>query len=165
MAAILVGLFIRFLMFLGSPDPQTRQTAKTLTKPAPKKKSHTPKVKVPGPQPEKPRFEFYTILPEQEIEIPETEIKIRKREEKQGEAKPGSYVLQVGSFRKYTEADRLKAELAMQGIHSNIETAKIDNTTWNRVKIGPYSSLTAVDVVRKRLKLHHLDAIVITAKK
>ncbi|MGH8547371.1 MAG: SPOR domain-containing protein [Methylococcales bacterium] len=165
LAAVLVGLFISFLMFLRNPEPPAQPSILTLKKPVPKKEPEPEQVKKTSrPTPEKPRFEFYTILPEQEVEIPETEIKIRKSEEKQGKAKPGSYVLQVGSFKKYKDADRLKAELAMLGIHSKIESAKLDDSTWNRVKIGPYTSITAVDVVRKRLRLQNIDAIVISAK-
>lgn len=165
LAVALVGAFIGFLTFLRDPEPPEPSRVVPLKKPVPKKPAEAkPAPKTLRPKPEKPRFEFYTILPEQEIEIPETEIKIRKREEKQGKAKPGSYVLQVGSFRKFKDADRLKAELAMLGIHSKIETATLDNAAWNRVKIGPYTSMTAVDVVRKRLRLQHIDAIVISAK-
>ncbi len=163
----LLGLFIAFLMFLGHPGPNPQTTTLPLPAPTPKKGpvpkpvKETPK---PEPGPEKPRFEFYTILPEQEVEIPETEIKIRKNEEKKGKAKPGNYVLQVGSFKSYKEADRLKAELAMLGIHSNIETAKLNDTIWNRVKLGPFKSMVHVDAARKRLRLQHIDAIVLRAK-
>ncbi|MGR9107658.1 MAG: SPOR domain-containing protein [Gammaproteobacteria bacterium] len=169
LAALLIGLFAGFLWFLRSPEPPTPAKAKLLKIPRPIKEEPAPKAaktpkESPKPEPEKTRFEFYTILPEQELEIPETEIKIRKSEEKKGRAQPGSYTLQVGSFRKFQDADRLKAELAMQGIHSTIETAKIGGTAWNRVKIGPFKSMTAVDVVRRRLKLQHIDAVVVGAK-
>ncbi|MCI0654822.1 MAG: SPOR domain-containing protein [Methylococcaceae bacterium] len=165
LAVVLLGLFISFLAFLRNPEPPVQPSPVMLKKPVPKKEPEPKAVKKTSEAPaEKPRFEFYTILPEQEVEIPETEIKIRKSEEKQGKAKPGRYVLQVGSFRKFKDADRRKAELAMLGIHSKIEAAKLDDSTWNRVKIGPYTSMTAVDVVRKRLRLQNIDAIVISAK-
>ncbi|MGH8557423.1 MAG: SPOR domain-containing protein [Methylococcales bacterium] len=166
-AVALLGLFIAFLVFLGHPEPGPQTTTITLPVPGPNKEPAPKPVKEtpnPEPAPKKPRFEFYTILPEQEIEIPETEIKIRKTEEKQGKAKPGNYVLQVGSFKSYKDADRLKAELAMLGIHSNIETAKINDITWNRVKVGPFKSMVHVDTARKRLRLQHIDAIVLRAK-
>ena len=167
LAAGLVGLFIGFLSFLRTPDSPAPPSVK-IQKAAPLEKKEKPaKItvkKIAKPAQEKPRFEFYTILPKQEIEIPETEIKIRKSEEKQGKAKPGSYILQVGSFRNFKDADRLKAELAMQGIRSNIEAAKLNEVTWNRVKIGPFKSMTAVDVIRKRLRLQRIDAIVISEK-
>ncbi len=159
LAAGLISLLISFLIFLRTPEPPAQATVKIPEIPAPQAAQDASR-----PEPEKPRFEFYTILPEQEVEIPETEIRIRKSEEKQGKVKPGKYILQVASFRSFKDADRLKAELALQGIQSNIEPAKIDEITWNRVKIGPFSSMTAVDGVRKRLRLQHIDAIVISAK-
>lgn len=166
LAAVLLGLFVAVLVFLGNPEPPA-PVAIAIKKPirVPKQETVTKEVKKPGkPSPEKPRFEFYTLLPEQEVEIPETEIKMRKSEEKQGKAKPGNYVLQVGSFKNYKDADRLKAELAMLGIQSKIETARIDKTTWNRVKIGPFTSMIHVDTARKKLRLQQIDAIVISAK-
>lgn len=177
-ALLTVGAFIAFLAYLGLPAPESRTTAKTQpikiplpetsrqtepSKGAAAAKAKEPETKKPE-APKKPRFEFYTLLPEQEVEIPETEIKIRKREEKQGKAKPGSYVLQVGSFKSFKDADRLKAELAMLGIHSNIESAKIKDATWNRVKVGPFTSMVHLDAARKKLRLKHIDAIVVSSK-
>ncbi|MGH8477025.1 MAG: SPOR domain-containing protein [Methylococcales bacterium] len=173
-ACALLGAFIVFLVYLGLPEPESESIQKkaaaikipipsTPIKPEPKPAKESPKPEKPQ-SPNKPRFEFYTILPEQEVEIPETEIKIRKSEEKQGKAKPGNYVLQVGSFKTFKDADRLKAELAMLGIHSNIESTKIKDATWNRVKVGPFTSMVHVDAARKKLRLKHIDAIVVSAK-
>ena len=162
-AALVIGIFSTFLVFLRSQNPAEDSAVVESVEQTPVKPMEKTQTGVSIP--EKPRFEFYTILPEFEVEIPETEIKIRKHEEKRGKAGPGRYLLQVGSFRIYKEADKLKAKLAMLGIESTIETTKVEDTTWNRVKLGPYRSLNAVDRLRKKLRQNQIDAIVVSAKK
>jgi cell division protein FtsN len=163
LAALVIGIFTTFLVFLRSQKPAENNAVMGAVEQTPVKSMEKTQTGVAIP--EKPRFEFYTILPEFEVEIPETEIKIRKREEKRGKAGPGQYLLQVGSFRIYKDADKLKAKLAMLGIESTIETAKVEDTTWNRVKLGPYRSLNAVDRIRTKLRQNQIDAIIVSAKK
>jgi cell division protein FtsN len=161
-AALVIGIFSTFLVFLRSQNPAEDSAVVESVEQTPVKPME--KTQTVTAVPEKPRFEFYTILPKLEVEIPETEIKIRKHEEKRGKVGPGQYLLQVGSFRMYKDADRLKAKLAMLGIESIIETAKVKDTIWNRVKLGPYRSLNAVERIRKKLRQNQIDAIVMSAK-
>ena len=179
-AALLIVLFIGFLVFLGStapPEPEQVQsqrlempskTAKTkslpMEKKEPSKARPAKKEQVEKPSPSTPRFDFYTILPKKEVVIPEHEIKTRKREEKLGKAKSHSYSLQVGSFRNLADADKRKAQLALLGIEARIETALVNGKQWNRVKIGPYSTMSRVDKVRSQLRQNHIDVVVINNK-
>ena len=163
---LIVGLFVWFLLFLrtSTPTNSKQQIRQALTKPAPNK----PKIKqsrkktVPSA---KPRFEFYTILPETEVVVPEYEIKTRKREERVGKATSAQYVLQAGSFRDFKQADKLKARLALMGIESRIEKAQVGNITWNRIKMGPFSNLSNVDNLRNKLKQNKIDVVVMEVKK
>jgi len=59
--------------------------------------------------------------------------------------------LQVGSFRRYEEADRRKAELALLGFAANVQAANVNGETWHRVKIGPMPDADARKL-RDRLK-------------
>ena len=59
--------------------------------------------------------------------------------------------LQVGSFRRYEEADRRKAELALLGFNASVQAANVNGETWHRVKIGPLPDAEARKV-RDRLK-------------
>ncbi len=72
--------------------------------------------------------------------------------------------MQAGSFRDFSEADKLRARLALMGIESKIEKAKIGNTIWNRVKMGPYHQSSSVSVIRKRLRQNNIDVIVTEIK-
>ena len=154
----LVVAFITFLYFLrDSKAPQT-VTGKPAVSPVmglEEQKKEPLDTESP-----KPRFNFYTILPEKEVIISDNEIKTRKREEQLGRSKPSNYILQVGSFRQYKEADRLKAKLALLGIQAKVEPSEIGSTTWNRVKIGPFPNMNAVDELRSRLRENNIDVVV-----
>lgn len=137
-------------------------TAQAETQPLKESAPKDPPAPVEKPKPAKPRFQFYTVLPEKEVIIPEAEIKARKQEEKQGKAPPAGdmYVLQIGSFKTYGEADRLKAQLAMLGVEAKIEVAQIGTATWNRVKVGPFISIASADKIRYQLRQSNVDSVV-----
>ena len=123
------------------------------------------KVEVPKP-PRKPRFDFYTILPEETtILVPEYEIKTQIQAAKIGKAKTTQYMIQAGAFRRAKDADARKATLALLGIESHIEQKHRGNVTWNRVKIGPYSNAVTIDHIKKRLKQNDIDIVVMEVKK
>ncbi|MGB7933625.1 MAG: SPOR domain-containing protein [Gammaproteobacteria bacterium] len=81
-AGLLIGLFaaaIAYLKLIAPPAPQIAAPAfmpenqEPAAKPAPPKEAKQEE-KAPSPSPAKPRFDFYTILPEMEVVIPEEEI-------------------------------------------------------------------------------------------
>ena len=55
------------------------------------------------PQPD--QYEFYDLLPNFEVVIPEKEVVVRDAPE--AAPKAGAYVLQAGSYRKFEDADRV----------------------------------------------------------
>ena len=128
--------------------------------PAKSKPVEKPKPVKAKPKQEEPRFDFYTILPEKEVVVPDYEIKTRVREERVGKAKPAKYILQAGSFREFKEGDSLRAKLALMGIESRVEKAQVGNVTWNRVKMGPYSQMSSVTTIKSRLKQNGIDVMV-----
>jgi cell division protein FtsN len=61
------------------------------------------------------------------------------------------YFLQVGAFNKRADADAQKANLAIQGIQSQLsEISSEGNTLW-RVRVGPYNSVEESNPVRDKL--------------
>jgi cell division protein FtsN len=70
-------------------------------------------------------------------------------------------VLQVGSYRSFAEADRQRAQLALQGFESRIERVSVDNDTWHRVRIGPISDLAELNRTRQRLRDADIEALTI----
>lgn len=99
----------------------------------------------------KRKFDFYKILPEIEVKVPDWEISNATAKQK-GEFKEGTYVLQVGSFKQYEDADRAKAQLALNGIQAKIHRVVINGTdVWYRVHVGPYTDLDTIRTMRSRL--------------
>ncbi len=118
------------------------------------------------PPPPKPRFDFYTILPEMEVVVPEEEIKGRPKGGVPQVDQPGTYYLQAGSFRAFDQADRLKAQLALLGLHAGIETVTVNkNETWHRVRVGPYKNLDDLNRARALLKENSMAAVLVKLKK
>lgn len=116
-------------------------------------------------EPAPPRFDFYTILPEMEVAIPDSENVDEPTKSIPVVEQEGTYILQAGSFKTAAEADRLRANLILEGIEATIQTVTIDNKdTWHRVHIGPYQELKDVNDVRARLKESKIEAILLKVK-
>ena len=111
-------------------------------------------------EPEEPRYDFYTILPQAEVVVPDYEIKTRVREELVGKSKTTKYVMQAGSFRDSEDAEKHKLKLAQLGIESRIESAKVGNVIWHRVKIGPYDNPSSVSTIKELLSKNGIGVIV-----
>lgn len=103
------------------------------------------------PAPIKPKFDFYTVLPEVETVLPD-----RGAGAKQAKAAPSDervgYVLQAGSFASFSDADQLKAQLALQGLRAEIQKVTIEGRgEFHRVRLGPYDKLEDLDTVDQQL--------------
>ena len=131
----------------------------------------------------KPRFDFYTILSEMEVKVPEggspaeesrqeekitrEASKTRKPAEKQPLEKPEwgtAYTLQAGSFQHSGEAERARSHLAGIGIAADIQRVVLDKDTWYRVKIGPIKSPTELESMRSRLVKNKINFIITRTK-
>ena len=113
----------------------------------------------PAPQQKESRFTFYDMLPNFEVVIPEQEPDVTPDVEPRAVVRPGLYILQAGSFTRFEDADRRRAELALQGIESAIQRVTIDDRTYHRVRIGPTDDLEELNMLRSRLRAAKIDAI------
>lgn len=126
-----------------------------------------------------PDFDFYTILPEIEVKVPEAELAEPVEPAPPPEQPtvgqpvapapaapaPGeaaaiatppapvvSYIVQVGAYQQVQEADQTKALLALQGISSTIQRiTKEGQGVWFRVIVGPYATAPEAQAARSRL--------------
>jgi len=126
---LLLGSFVAFVLFLDQELVNKGGAKSTQTK-----KSGSEN---------KPTIDFYTVLPEREVEISISE------EERAAIANPsinkevvGQAILQVGSFPRAGEADSLKAQLALLGLEARVKSVVVNNDTWHRVQLGPFASET-----------------------
>jgi cell division protein FtsN len=108
-------------------------------------------------------FDFYDRLPNFEVVVPEKDREVARERDNAPATieRPGIYVLQAGSYRKQTDADRIAAQLKKQGIDANVQRVAVDDDVWHRVRIGPISDLTELNRLRTRLRAAELDALVI----
>jgi len=117
-----------------------------------------PAATVPA-EPTERRFDFYEMLPNFEVIIPEQEKDVSPDTQQAAVVQPGVYVLQAGSFTDFEDADRRRAQLALQGVESRIQRVMIDDKTYHRVRIGPTSDLDELNRLRDRLKQANIDVL------
>ncbi len=115
----------------------------------------------PGDKPlEKPRFDFYKILPEGE-----------KASTKAGDkpaadpSVPDKLYLQLGAFLNPADADNLKAKVALMGLEASVQ--KIENAekgTMHRVRVGPYLVPAEMESIRSQLAQNGISATLVKIK-
>lgn len=132
---------------------------------------------VESPEREPFHYEFYNLLKEQEVVVPDEELEGKPRKppanktatldaEVAAAAEPvpvpkSGYLIQVSSFRNPRDADRLKAQLTLLGLHAQVNKASIKGTAWHRVRVGPYNSTQAVQRARQQLASNGHNTLVI----
>ena len=68
------------------------------------------------------------------------------------------YVLQVGSFRDFSSADQVKAELALLGIFADIQRVMLNGQdVRHRVRLGPYKSIDEMKEISSRLEDNQIE--------
>lgn len=111
-----------------------------------------------------PRFDFYDLLKETKVEVPEIAESTSPSVE---EPSPDiEYILQVASFRGESDAEQLRAELILLNLDAQVEQAKIRNgETWHRVLVGPFVSRSRLAKARSTLVSHNHEALVLKRAK
>jgi cell division protein FtsN len=108
------------------------------------------------------KYDFYEMLPNFEVVVPEKEKDVKRDLPATAQIeRPGVYVLQAGSYRNEADADRVRAQLAIQGIDAKVQRVAVDADVWHRVRIGPITKLEELNKLRKQLQAADVDAIVI----
>jgi cell division protein FtsN len=116
----------------------------------------------PGDKPvEKPQFDFYKILPKGDgsVEIPADGGAA-------ADARPVEKLyLQVGAFEDPTEADNLKARLALMGVEASVQRGESPTAgTVHRVRLGPYTRLDELNKVRGELAQAGIESNLVRVK-
>lgn len=140
-------------------QPVAREPASMATSMAPETAAAAaPPVETQEGPPES-RFTFYDMLPKFEVIIPEEEPDVQPDRVIEAVQEPGIYVLQAGSFTEPADADRRRAELALQGIESKVQRVAIDDKTYHRVRIGPIADLDELNRIRSQLRQARIDVL------
>ncbi|MDE2295224.1 MAG: SPOR domain-containing protein [Gammaproteobacteria bacterium] len=106
-------------------------------------------------------YDFYKILPSFEVVVPKNTKEAKSDVRPAPETRPGTYVIQAGSYKHFADADRIRAQLALQGIESTVQKVSVDKDTWHRIRIGPVSNLQQLNHIRDVLRTAHIRALVI----
>jgi cell division protein FtsN len=157
-----IGLIVALGVYLRVPpagEPRTRTAA------APTSLRTTPPRPAPAAAEEENRFEFYDILPQREVVVPESNEPARRRDQRQPPAAPGSYLIQAGSFSAAADADRLQASLGLLGFESHVQRVQIDGAIFNRVRIGPIDDVDAAKRAQRRLRDAGIDSLLMQVPK
>ena len=112
-----------------------------------------------GRTPAKPKYDFYTVLPEMEVVIPESEVTAEAARPEPAAEAGARYFLQTGSFRSNDEAEQMKARLALLGLRAQVVAVDINAQSWHRVRVGPYASARELDDARRTLASNGFEAI------
>jgi cell division protein FtsN len=107
------------------------------------------------------QYDFYDMLPKFEVVVPEKDKDVRPDLKSVPETRRGTYVLQAGSYKNFADADRVRAQLALQGIESKVQKVSVDSDTWHRIRIGPISQLDELNRLRQILRKADVDVLVI----
>ena len=92
-----------------------------------------------------PRKQDQTVVPENEPEPKQqqTPAPVNTR---------STYVLQVGSFNQYADADRVKATLALNGLEAFVQKVTVEGRgDFYRVRLGPFDQLETMQEIGESL--------------
>lgn len=150
--------------FLGKSKPASTKDGKDSPAEAAKGVTGLPQASSKGT--DKPKFDFYKILPGGEEPVSEKELKeAAKAAKSQPALAKDVYFIQAGSFQSPADADNQKAKIAILGFESSVEpTILPDKGTWYRVRLGPYTALEDLNRVRRVLSQNGIDASLVKVK-
>ena len=171
LVGLLLGIGLMLLVLVKDWAPLLRRK----DMPQPNPQATAPKESEPPVAEAKPKknYDFYQVLPEAEVVIPDAELSAKAKAEQQARANPattapatapnatpgGRYVLQTGSYPEPKAADEAKAKLALAGFVAQVQPVTINGKTWHRVRIGPYASASELESAKKSLADNGISAI------
>ncbi|MEO8385006.1 MAG: SPOR domain-containing protein [Betaproteobacteria bacterium] len=189
---IIIGLLLGILIALGVAVWLNRAHTPFIDKSPPvvalptftPRPTSPPAVKNEKSDPDKPRFEFYQILPsdksvgsKEERPVPGVAPVVKATTppvEQRSTAKPDFPVakqnasetvyLQAGAFQNSTDAENLKAKIAFAGFEAIVRSVNLpDKGTLYRVRLGPYKNTEEVNRIKTTLSQNGIGAAVVKA--
>ncbi|MDH4019497.1 MAG: SPOR domain-containing protein [Xanthomonadales bacterium] len=166
LGGILIGLGVAAFLMIKGYLPEIKQHLPSVDSSAGKAESALVEDEID--EPKKPRYDFFTVLPEMEVVVPEQELS-RKADKVDPvgsttvEKPQDYYILQAGSFRSATDAEQMKARLALLGSTASVQKVTVNGQAWHRVRIGPFQGARAADDMRRLLSENKIDTLVMKA--
>ena len=178
LAGVMVGLAVAAVLYLQGADRMgqdpgwlTRDEGRPAVTPVPQ-----PVPAPPAAPAERSRFQFYELLPRDEVRIPEapsapprtaapeprpapTPAPAPATEQQPRPETASRVMLQTGSFRQFQQADEMKARLAMMGLQATIREVRVDGQTFHRVYLGPFDNEAVADRWTERLRRENFEVL------
>jgi cell division protein FtsN len=136
------------------------------------------------------QYDFYTLLPADEVAMSDAELAAASRAEaarsedaadlaEPAEPEPAApapapattsidgdaaYILQAGAFGSASDAEAVKARIALLGLSARVEAAEIQGRTVYRVRMGPYATASELAGAKAKLTGGGLPAMAIKAR-
>ena len=164
---ILIGLGVAVLLMVKGYLPEIRQNLPSVDGNSARSSESAPAGEEIA-EPRKPRYDFFTVLPEMEVVVPEQELS-RKADKTDpltdmpADSTPDNYILQAGSFRNASDAEQLKAQLALLGSIAAVQKVTVNGQTWHRVRIGPFRGAREANEMRRMLADNQIETLVMKA--
>jgi cell division protein FtsN len=165
LSGILIGLGLAWFLWSRGYIPQPK--VETATVVAPTVSGEHDEEVAPDRSAKKSRYEFFEVLPEMEVDVSDEETDAAANEASTpapAAVEDGKFILQVASFRVKSDAEQMKARLALLGIIAQIQSVNVNDATWHRVRIGPVTGSARADELRRQLSDNDIDSLVMKAQ-
>ena len=191
-AGVIIGLLLGIFLALGvavwlnrTSNPFVEKTKPVESLPAAKNAAPTTSAAKTDPaHPDKPRFEFYQLLPGEKDgstrksaesasardvmkDVVKDPAKALANDAARALSAPPKSLdetlyLQAGAFQNETEAENLKAKIAFSGFEANVKAVNVSGKgTLYRVRLGPYRSQDEVNRIKGVLSQNGIGAAVV----
>jgi len=147
-AGLFSGVFLSFLLYLGTLPPSTGAIPQAaLDEPG-----------ATAAEPPRPRFDFYTLLPEQTMDVDVNPAQATVTHA----SKPSEFfLLQAGAFKQREDAESRRAQLLLLNLDPKIEETNGDNGRWYRVYLGPFQSRSKLNKARSLTAAQNIDTLLL----
>jgi len=154
-----LGLFVTLIVHLVKIAPEAAKARELAVTAAKVKDAEATKKKAEQARKDKKNYSFYTMLQQDKVEVP-----------KDLETEPDApayyqFMLQTGAFTSVADADRVRADMIMQGFDAQIKGTSSDKGTLHRVIVGPFPNRSKMAKARSLLAAKGVASMMINAPK
>lgn len=149
--------FVGFVVYLNAVPPEAQDKILSQPAQATAPKAANPAKSITPPKAREPEYRFYEMLPQSEVNPPE----VAAYNPGKGQRQQFEYVLQTGSFRTLSDAQRQKAQIGFQGVRADVSEVSLDSgDIWYRVQVGPYQSRSRMNSIIDKLVAINIQPLV-----
>jgi cell division protein FtsN len=174
LAGVAVGLFIGVVIAAAialyinfGPKPFTKESTRPAAATTPATPASSEPIALPGKPgdkpvaapADKPSYDFYKILPGGEAANVQPSVPA-------GEPVAADKLyLQAGAFQDPSDADNLKARLALMGLEAGVQKVDTaDKGVLHRVRVGPFAGQSDADTAHAKLAQEGIETVVVRVK-